>query len=671
MYQIRLASKLSSLTDDLIPNAMYESIKTSIHDAANEALGKKSSHKNHHKSSPWWNQNLEKIIEEKKKAYKCWVQTRTGQDRIDYQIKRRIAQRETVKAKNEYWDKVCREVDQSIGNTRANKAWKVIKTMRTENKDAAGISLISIQEWSEYYRTLLTEDRDDFLEVQNREEEIDQRPPLITPEEVKKALGNMKNRKSPGPGGIYVELIKAAPGVLIEVLAHLFSKCLQGCEPPDEWKRAVITSIFKKGNRRDCKNYRGISVICTMARLYGRVLKARIEAQFKESEEQNGFRAGRSCIDGVFTLKNLIEKRTERGRAVHLIFVDLQKAYDTVPLNKLWPCLKSNGISAAYTRAVKALYCDSSSSVKVGKRLSEEFPATKGLRQGCSLAPLLFKIYLEEALKEWKRKCSGMGLPIGDTVLHTLLFADDQVIIAGDEDDAAYMFRKLQEEYNKWGLTINIKKTEYMVAGEGHNNDLPTDTTVVKGCNSFKYLGVTLSSTGRSHADISNKIGQGKRVIRQLNSILWNGHITRRTKTVIYKTIVESICTYGAETWELTQRDRSRLMAVEMDYWRRSCRISRLDHVRNDTIREMMNVEGTIMDTVDKKRLTWYGHLQRMEDRRWPKRVWQWVPPERRKRGRPPRSWKKDVEEAMLARGLQEGDWNDRVLWKLGSGKRQ
>src|SRR6187551_1167142 len=94
-------------------------------------------------------------------------------------------------------------------------------------------------------------------------------------------------------------------------------------------KKSIITSIYKKCDRRNCNNYRGISVMPSIACLYGRVLKERIEAEIKEEEEQNGFRAGRSCIDGSFSLKNLIEKRCARGINTYLVFVDLQKAYDT------------------------------------------------------------------------------------------------------------------------------------------------------------------------------------------------------------------------------------------------------------------------------------------------------------------------------------------------------
>lgn len=92
----------------------------------------------------------------------------------------------------------------------------------------------------------------------------------------------------------------------------------------------LITLIYKKGNRRDCKNYKGRTIICSAARLFGKVLNNRLKQQFMKSQEQNGFRAGRSCIDGIFSLRHLIEKTIERERSVRLTFIDLQKAYDTV-----------------------------------------------------------------------------------------------------------------------------------------------------------------------------------------------------------------------------------------------------------------------------------------------------------------------------------------------------
>ena len=672
LYQLRLAAKLADVRGDTSEN-LYNEMKTCIHEAAHEALGEKQIYKGKKRGCHWWNEELETIVEAKRKAYTKWISTGDPTDGEDYRSKRRQVTKEVKAAKNKYWDETCEEIENSIGNTKANKAWTVIKGLRTGTKDKAGVSLISIREWQHYYQELLTENRthlqENILDF-NFEEHISVITP-VTATEVRENVNKLKKGKAPGPGNIDNELIKAAPEQLMGMLAALFNKCLTGDDPPAEWKKATISSIFKKGSRKECKNYRGISVICSMARLYGRILKSRIELQINESEDQNGFRAGRSCIDGIFTVKQLVEKRLERGRSVHLTFVDLEKAYDTVPLSKLWPCMIRNGVSKPYVDAVKSLYSGCTSRVKVGKILSEEFLVNKGLRQGCSLAPLLFKIYLEEVLKNWKRKCSSMGILIGDDTLYSLLFADDQVLVAADADDSSYMLRKLFEEYDKWGLTVNTKKTEYMIVGNEEKQNLDADNCEIKHCSSFKYLGVTLSTNGKSVEDITNKIGQGRRVIRQLNSLLWNKKIANKTKRTVYKTIVESICTYGSETWELRKSDKNRLLSLEMDYWRRSAGFSKLDHIRNEEIRRIMEVEGTILDTIERKRLLWYGHLQRMDDNRWPKKIWTWSPPEKRKRGRPPRSWKTDVREAMEARNLRDGDWQDRKLWRLRSEKRQ
>ena len=108
--------------------------------------------------------------------------------------------------------------------------------------------------------------------------------------------------------------------------------------------------------------------------------------------------------------------------------------------------------------AIKSLYEGSSSKIKVGNLITAGFKVTKGLRQGCSLSPTLFKIYLERVLRNWKRKCQPMGIPIQNTYVYSLSFTDYQVLIAQDHDDMEYMTRKLKEEYEKWGLAINLEK---------------------------------------------------------------------------------------------------------------------------------------------------------------------------------------------------------------------
>jgi hypothetical protein len=106
-----------------------------------------------------------------------------------------------------------------------------------------------------------------------------------------------------------------------------------------------------------------------------------------------------------------------------------------------------------------------------------------------------------------------------------------------------------------------------------------------------------------------------------------------------------------------------------MDFLRRSCGISTLDHVRNDRIKEIMDLDKTNIDRVEEKQLVLYGHLQRMSEERWPKKIWEWTPHGRR-RGRPRRTWFNNIKEAMTARDLDEQDIQDRSRWKRGCEKR-
>jgi len=100
-----------------------------------------------------------------------------------------------------------------------------------------------MEEWKNYYKTLLTEERTEFLTTEEHEYTNDQQVTEITTQEVSRAVKGMKNRKAAGPGGQQIELIKSAPSGVYEILARIFNKCLQGEEIPQEWKKAHITSI--------------------------------------------------------------------------------------------------------------------------------------------------------------------------------------------------------------------------------------------------------------------------------------------------------------------------------------------------------------------------------------------------------------------------------------------
>ena len=140
--------------------------------------------------------------------------------------------------------------------------------------------------------------------------------------------------------------------------------------------------------------------------------------------------------------------------------------------------------------------------------------------------------------------------------------------------------------------------------------------------------------------------------------------MTPKTKDHIYHSIVRSTITYVAVTWCLKAKTVAKLNSTEMDFWQRSARISRKDKIRNNIIKQKMNVARSHLDDIKTKQLQSYGLVQRMEEGRFPKEVMKWRPPGRRKRGRPKLTWAEEIRGLMGEKGLMEEDWNDRSNWR-------
>lgn len=669
LYKFRLSGKLSNI-DYTSTQSLYDGIVRAIHEAAYESLGEAGSDKGKI-SDIWWNSSVEKRIREKENAYRKWLSTQDDDDKKMYSQISRETKKEIIKAKNAAWEKKCEEIDQCIGSTKARESWKLIKNLRTNETQCSALQLISLQQWKQYYQELMKEDRKEFIngysinmgDIENVVEDI-------TVNEIGKALRTFKNGKSPGPGAVCMELIKHGPSVLLEILCQLYNRCMKGETLPEDFRKGYISNIYKKGDRKQCGNYRGITVLCSIGRLYGKILKFRLEMELIDVEEQSGFRAGRSCTDNIFSIRQVTDKRLAHNLETHLVFIDLRKAYDTVPLNKLWMAMQKQDVKMYLLKAVKDLYSSNVSQIKIGRNLSEPFSVNKGLRQGCCIAPTLFKLYLNETLKNWRRKCCNLGVKIDDSMLYSLNYADDQVIFAEEEDDVLYMLRKLHEEYLYWGLEINFNKTEYLVVGGDAKTLCIPNGPELKSCQNVTYLGTQIAANGGSTQDIQSRISKGKVAIRQLHPLIRNQTLSKNVKRRLYKTIVESIATYGSEVWEISKGNENKLTAMEMDYWRRSCGLTLLDKVRNEEIRRKAEVSFNIIDTIEIKRLKWYGHLNRMGEERWPLKLWNWKPTSHRRRGRPRSTWKEGVEKAMARRGLTAEDCSDRLKWKLGCERR-
>ena len=119
----------------------------------------------------------------------------------------------------------------------------------------------------------------------------------------------------------------------------------------------------------------------------------------------------------------------------------------------------------------------------------------------------------------------------------------------------------------------------------------------------------------------------------------------------------------------LTENNKRRVEATEMDALRRSSRISRKERIINVTIRQQIGLEETIVKEIELNQFTWYGHVQRMAEGRLPKIALKWMPKQKRAQGRLKKNWMERIRKAMNERNLNEGQWEDRKQWSLSVGQ--
>ena len=154
-------------------------------------------------------------------------------------------------------------------------------------------------------------------------------------------------------------------------------------ELPDEWEESIIVPIHKKGDKTDCSNYRGISLLPTTYKILSNILLSRLIPYAEEvtGDHQCGFRCNRSTTDHIFCIRQILEKKWEHNEALHHLFIDFKKAYDSVRREALYNTLIEFGIPKKLARLIKMCLTETYSRVRVGKNLSEIFPIRNGLNR--------------------------------------------------------------------------------------------------------------------------------------------------------------------------------------------------------------------------------------------------------------------------------------------------
>ncbi|KAK3525823.1 hypothetical protein QTP70_010325 [Hemibagrus guttatus] len=408
-------------------------------------------------------------------------------------------------------------------------------------------------------------------------------------------------------------------------LTSLINRVLESERMPEEWRRSVLVPIFKNlGDVQSCSNYRGIKLMSHTMKLWERVVEARLRKVVEICEQQYGFMPRKSTTDAIFAVRILMEKYRDGQRELHCVFVDLEKAYDRVPREELWYCMRKSGVAEKYVRVVQDMYERSRTVVRCAVGQTEEFKVEVGLHQGSALSPFLFAIVMDQLSEEVRQESPW-----------TMMFADDIVICSESREQVEENLERWRFALERRGMKVSGSKTEYICVNEREGSGtVRLQGEEVKKVREFKYLGSTVQSNGECGKEVKKRVQAGWNGWRKVWGVLCDRKISARIKGKVYRTVVRAAMLYGLETVSLRKRQESELEVAELKMLRFSLGVTRLDRIRNEYIRGTAHV-GRLGDKVREDRLRWFGHVQRRESEYIGRRMLDMELPGRRQRGRP------------------------------------
>ncbi|KAH9276022.1 hypothetical protein BASA83_001295 [Batrachochytrium salamandrivorans] len=347
------------------------------------------------------------------------------------------------------------------------------------------------------------------------------------------ALLQMSPRKAPGDDGITTAFYQAAlympantqegvpPTPFARALLRVCGQVFASATIPRAWLCASIVSIDKKdGDPLNPGDKRGIALINVGLKLVCKVLQMRIE-RFVETNnllfyEQAGFRKREECVGQVVSLIDIIQRRQNAGLNTHVLFIDIQKAFNTVPVGALLWKLQNMGFPRRTLAFLKALYTSSSSRARAGSLLSDPFSVQRGVRQGCPLSRLLFNLFINDIL-DGVVPITVPGLSRDTNPIRGLMYADDVAVFADSEQSLLAASTAIEQWAIQWEMQFGVAKCG-IISFTGHlapRLDNPLDIRLYGQLWSWgkAYYGLELVGGNKSNlAPLQTTINKGIRL---------------------------------------------------------------------------------------------------------------------------------------------------------------
>ncbi len=289
------------------------------------------------------------------------------------------------------------------------------KVIRKSNGEVCVGPEESLSRWQEHFNTVLNVHSSFTESVLYSVRQCPVRDELDLPpseEEVLGALDAVRGNKAGGKNGILPELVKCCGANLSEYFLELFHQVWRDECVPQEWKDALIVPIPKKGDLSCCDNWRGIRLLDVGRKLFTKVLQKRLQKMAEEVLPDS------QCVfPGLFykwphTVHHINTASATPETKVFMLFIDLRKAYDSIPRQALWQVLRKYGVPPTVVSLLRSLHQGMKAEVTMDEQVAPEFEVCNGLRQGCVIAPALFNLYFNLVISQWREKCRDFGVDI-------------------------------------------------------------------------------------------------------------------------------------------------------------------------------------------------------------------------------------------------------------------
>jgi endonuclease/exonuclease/phosphatase family metal-dependent hydrolase len=678
-------------------NEHWRHIRENLNTAAVETIG----YQQPPRTNSWFDDECRSLTKLKNEARMKWIQEKDKiqtrhRAQISYSRYRqlRTQQRQLIwRKKREYDQHQFEQLATYQDRNEVRKFYKKVKAMQSNDgfkprtsvcKDKNG-NLITdttqiLERWSEYFKehldgcnppeqNVVTSDPIPLTESENE--------PPPTSDEIACAIKSLKNNKSPGTDGLPAELFKCAGPHLVGSMHQLIAKIWTEEVMPDEWRNCLITPVFKKGDRLECSNHRGIGVLNVAYKILSKTICSRLKPHMDNTirNYQCGFRPGKSTIDQIFTLRQILEKTREYNITRHHLFIDFKAAYDSIERSKLFSAMADFNFPQKLINLSKMILACTLCAVKIDNDISSYFRTLKGFIQGDGISCDFFNIALEKIIREAQIQTRGTTFTKSVQILG---FADDIDLVGWTKEDINEAFQGLEREARQLGLKVNETKTKYMLTTKQESLRQRIGQSVQLGEYNFEvveefiYLGSLLNANGdNTSKEISRRIIMANRCFYGLIKLVRSRTLPKSSKLILYKTLILPVLMYGSETWTMTQADENQLGVFERKILRQI-----LGPINDGGVwRRKMNTElynefndTDVVKKIKIQQLRWLGHLVRMNDDAPAKMVFDHKPLLSRPIGRPKLRWKDKIEQSIRDLLNLDRPWrlaaSDRDYWR-------